>query len=65
MANEFSVAIHQYISDKIEAAEKNQKDAQQKSDPAAAKYYEGQLRELAGIRRYMADKIDLKTQKYY
>ena len=65
MANEFSVAIHQYISDKIAAAKKSQKDAQQKNDPAAASYYEGQLRELTGVRRYMAEKIDLKTQKYF
>lgn len=65
MANEFSVAIHQFISDKISAAEKSQMDAEQKNDPAAAKYYEGQLRELTGIRRYMAEKIDLKTQKYF
>ena len=65
MANEFSVAIHHYISDKIAAAQKSQKDAEQKNDPAAAKYFEGQLKELTGIRRYMADKIDLKTQKYF
>jgi hypothetical protein len=65
MANEYSVAIHNYISDKIAAAEKSQKDAEKKNDSAAARYYGGQLRELTDIRRYMVEKIDLKTQKYY
>lgn len=65
MANEYSVAIHKYISGKIAAAEKKQKDAEQENDLATARYYSGQLKELNTIRQYMVDKIDLKTQKYY
>jgi hypothetical protein len=65
MANEYSVAIHNYISGKIAAAEKNRKDAEQQNDLASIRYYMGQLKELNNIRQYMVDKIDLKTQKYY
>jgi hypothetical protein len=65
MPNEYSVAIHNYISGKIAAAEKNRKDAEQENDLASIRYYKGQLEELNNIRQYMVDKIDLKTQKYY
>jgi len=46
MANEYSVAIHKYISRQIAAAEKKQKDAEQKNDLATARYCQGQLKEL-------------------
>lgn len=65
MANEYSIAIHNYISSKIAAADKNKKVAEKEHDLASLHYYKGQLKELNNIRRYMADKIDLKTQKYY
>ncbi len=65
MANEYSVAIHIYISDKIATAEKNKKDAEKKNDLASTRYCEGQLQELYKIRQYLNKKIDLKTQKYY
>jgi hypothetical protein len=65
MANEYSVAIHNYISDKIAAAENTQKAAEKVNDLEAARYYEGRLQELNIIRQYMVDKIDLKTQKYF
>jgi hypothetical protein len=65
MANEYSVAIHHYISDKIAAAEKNKKHAEIEKDSGSISYYKGQLTELNDIRQYMGDKIDLKTQKYY
>jgi hypothetical protein len=63
--NDYSLAVHHYISGKIAAVRESQKDAEHKNDAAAASYFEGQLRELTGIRQYMADKIDLKTQKYF
>ncbi|CAB1058545.1 hypothetical protein D1BOALGB6SA_3301 [Olavius sp. associated proteobacterium Delta 1] len=65
MANEYSVAIHNFISDKIAAAENNNKDAAKENDLASARYYEGQLLELYKTRQYLNKKIDLKTQKYY
>lgn len=65
MANEYSVAIHNYISGKISAAEKNKKNAEMKNDLGSISYYNGQLKEFNNIRQYMVEKIDLKTQKYY
>ena len=65
MANEYSVEIHQYISAKIAKATREIKKAEEANDAATGRYYEGQLYELVKIREYMADKIDLKTQKYY
>ena len=65
MANDYSVTIHHFISDRIEAAENNKKVAEQHNDLSSASYYNGQLQELNNIRQYMVDKIDLKTQKYY
>lgn len=65
MTNEFSVIIHNYISDKISTTEKNKRHAIKKNDIESISYYEGQLKELISIRQFMAEKIDLKTQKYY
>ena len=65
MANDYSVAIHNYLSDKIAAAEKKRKHAERENNLISISYYEGQLKELYNIRQYMVDKIDLKTQKYY
>ena len=65
MANQYSVEIHKYISDKIAAATHQQKKAEAANDTAACQFYAGQLYELVKIREYMAQNIDLKTQKYY
>ena len=65
MANEYSVAIHNYISDKIAAVEKNKKTAEMENDLGSISYFNGQLKEFNYIRQYIVDKIDLKTQKYY
>ena len=65
MANQYSVEIHQYISDKIAEAKKNKEIAKGQQDHLSEQFYAGQLRELNKIREYMAAKIDLKTQKYY
>jgi hypothetical protein len=65
MANEYLVAIHNYISDRIAAAENNKKNAAQQNDLTSLQYWEGQLQELKAIRQYLAEKIDLKTQTYF
>ena len=65
MANEYSVAIHNYISGQIAIAEKGKKDAEKNEDSASTRYFEGRLQELNLIRQYMVENIDLKTQKYY
>jgi hypothetical protein len=65
MANQYSVEIHKYISEKISAATNQQKKAEAANDSAARRFYAGQLYEMEKIRDYMAQNIDLKTQKYY
>jgi hypothetical protein len=65
MANEYSVAIHDYLSAKIAVAETHKQTAGKQDDLASQNYWDGQLEVLNDIRRYMAAKIDLKTQKYY
>ena len=65
MANQYSVEIHKYISDKIAFATNRRKKAEVANDPATRRFYEGQLYELGKIREYMAQNIDLKTQRYY
>ena len=65
MTNQYSVEIHKYISNKIAAVTHQQKKAEAASDSAARQFYAGQLYELEKIREYMAQNIDLKTQKYY
>ena len=65
MANQYSVEIHQYISAKIADATEHLKKAEVADTPATCRFYEGQLYELDKLRQYMAQHIDLKTQKYY
>ena len=65
MANEYSVEIHNYISDKVARATAALKKAEAADDQTVRRFYEGQLYELDKIREYMAQNIDLKTQKYY
>lgn len=65
MANEFSVTIHDFISARIAAGTRKKADAENADDRASVRYYEGWLQELMVIRQYMADNIDLKTQKYF
>ena len=65
MANEYLVAIHNYVNAKITAAENNKKNAAKQNDLTSLQYWDGQLQELKVLRQYMAQNIDLKTQKYY
>ena len=65
MANQYSVEIHGYISEKIAGATGQLKKAEAANDLTGRRFYEGQLYELDKIREYMAKNIDLKTQKYY
>jgi hypothetical protein len=65
MANEYLVEIHKYISERIVSAENNQKNADADNDPESRRFYEGQLHEWLKMRTYLANKVDLKTQKYF
>ena len=65
MANEYSVKIQNYISEKILDAKKMRTTAEKQGDSATQKYCEGQLKELQHLRQYLTDNIDLETQRYY
>jgi len=65
MANEYLVEIHKYISARIVSAENGKKTADANNDPESKRFYEGQLQEWLKMRRYLANKVDLKTQKYF
>lgn len=65
MANEYSVEIHQFISEQIADAESGKQKAEVDNNVASRSYFEGRLHELSKIREYMATHVDLKTQRYY
>ena len=65
MANEYLIDIHNYISEKIDGAQKQKDDAYANNDLESQHFYEGQLKEWRRLRTYLAEKVDLKTQKYY
>ena len=65
MVNEYSVKIQNYISEKILVGEKIKTTAEKQDDFETQKFYEGQLKELYNLRKYLTEKIDLKTQRYY
>ncbi len=65
MANEYLIEIHNYISEQIDVAKSRQTEAQENKDRASQRFYDGQLAEWQWIRSYLADKVDLKTQKYF
>lgn len=65
MPHEFSVRIHDWITEKMEKATAAAKTAEENGDAGSHAYFSGQLKELAFIRQYLTDKIDLDTQSYY
>lgn len=65
MANEYLVEIHKYISSRIVSAENEKRTADTNNDLESKRFYEGQLQEWLKMRSYLANKVDLKTQKYF
>ena len=65
MTNEYLVEIHEYINARIVSAENKKKTANANNDPESRRFYEGQLQEWLKMRGYLANKVDLKTQKYF
>ena len=65
MTNEYLVEIHEYINERIVSAENKKRAADANIDPESKQFYEGQLQEWLKMRRYLANKVDLKTQKYF
>ncbi len=65
MAHLYSVRIHDFISEKIRIANQGIRHAQDENDAETIDFYKGQLKELLMLRKYLSEKIDLKTQTYY
>lgn len=65
MAHEYSVKIHEFISDKLVTVGKLKQRAEERKNPLLQKFYEGQLEELRFIRAHLTKSVDLKTQTYY
>lgn len=65
MTHEYSVEVQDYITQSISEAEKRASEAMSQSDMASTRFHRGQLRELQHIRRFLTERIDLETQKYY
>ena len=63
MANEYLIDIHNFISERLAATE-NKKQAAV-ADSESQRFCEGQLQEWRQMRSYLANKVDLKTQKYF
>ncbi|OGR19150.1 MAG: hypothetical protein A2X81_18665 [Desulfobacterales bacterium GWB2_56_26] len=60
MPNEYSVKIHNYLTEKITEAQK----AVAREDKQAP-FYRGQLEELQWLREYLRENVDLKDFSYY
>lgn len=65
MTHQYSIEIHDYVSDKIKLSNEMKAQAAEKRDQTLERFYAGQLEEWIKMREYMDQKIDLKTQKYY
>jgi len=65
MANEYLIEIHNYISEKILRAQNRNDEANANNDMESRRFCEGQLNEWHHLRTYLAEKVDLKTQKYF
>jgi hypothetical protein len=65
MPNEYSIEIHNYISEQIRLHERKAKESAGSSNSNGKHYSLGRLNELQWIRGYLADNIDLKEFTYY
>ena len=65
MANDYLIEIHSYISEKMVHAQNCIDEAQANNEMESQRFYEGQLDEWRHMRAYLAEMIDLKTQKYF
>ena len=65
MPNEYSIAIHHYITVQIHLHEKKIKESNNGRNSTEKQYSLGRLNELQWIRDYLAENIDLKEFPYY
>ena len=65
MPNEYSIEIHNHISEMVAGSKEQLNTAQQASDSKNEAYQRGRLDELNWLRSYLAEHVDLKDFKYY
>lgn len=65
MPNEYSIAIHDFISSRMANAGKKLADAEAEDDTAMIYYWRGQLDEYRWLRAYFREHTDLKNFVYY
>jgi hypothetical protein len=65
MPNDYSVQFHDFITVKIETARAQLAEAEQAGDDHQRSYWNGQLEELAWLRAYLKEHVDLKDFVYY
>ena len=65
MPNEYSVEIHDFISDGIAAASRQLNTAEANNDLKRQAYWQGQLDEFTWLRSYLGEHTDLKGFTYY
>ncbi len=65
MPNEYSVQFHDFITARIDTARLQFDQAVQAGDEQSQSYWNGQLEELAWLRSYLKQHVDLKGFVYY
>jgi len=65
MPNEYSVELHNFITDKIRSAAQQLAGATENNDSEMQSYWGGQLDELSWLRSYLKAHVDLKNFVYY
>ena len=65
MAHDYSVLIHDWLTQKIDIAETEIKTAHKDNESEKILFFQGHLEELIFLRKYLTDQIDLETQNYY
>ena len=65
MSHDYSVQVHNWITQKIELVETQKISAEKRNDTEVTEYLAGQLEELLFFQDYLAKHIDLKTQTYF
>jgi len=65
MPNEYSIAIHDFISSRMADALTRLADAEAGGDEALISYWQGQLDEYRWLRDYFGEHTDLKGFDYY
>ena len=63
MAHEYSVKIHDYLTLKIEAAQKKKKKAKSLKDSENEQFYNGQLEELFSVKKNLIQPQNIPCMK--